>query len=555
MRTKRSRIRHLHDGTLSSFCRKTIQPVEQLEGRLLFATVTVCGFTQQAIQAAINQSQTGDTIYFPAGTYALQGTMFLPGHRTYQGQVDPSTEQSEAIFTEPKAPVGVESQVFELDHSDPTNVVFTGLEFDGAGLHLDYVPDHITIEDCTFANQTNAPYLIFTFNLTNSTIENNFFINDFGPECMMMYDQTDVQIVNNYFDNVNEGMHLWFNNPAMNTGINISNNDFHCVSTKAVEIQGATGNGLTVSNNIINDYNPSLVGAQTFCMSIVPYAYNVVIAGNQLQAPSTVPFGIEVCGYGTVIENNDIRGTDEGIVLQSPSENCIIKNNTLEGQRIPIVINSSPSGLTLGHNGRPLVSASLFAGSTTTGSKADYDVLANGTLAATQTTEVVGPATFDSQSTLRLKSIITSADGNTSTDNLYASLDSSLGFIAYGQTISSPDQSEIFNFSPEEIEAPASLVAGRTYIYTCAEKVDTVINPSGQKSESVEIFTRQIKLESYTETAVNVSAGIFQAYKVVETLTEGSTTTVVDDWFTPGVGLIKSISSTNETELTSYKNR
>jgi hypothetical protein len=354
MRTRRSR--HFPNGMLGHSRREIIQAVEQLEKRLLFAVVTVNGFTELAIQTAINQSHTGDTIYFPAGTYALQDTMNLPGHRTYQGEVNSATGQSEAIFTEPTAPVGVESQVFELDHSDPTNVIFTGLEFDGAGLHLDYVPDHITIEDCTFANQTNAPYLIFTFNLTNSTIENNFFINDFGPECMMMYDQTNVQIVDNYFDHVNEGMHLWFDNPAMNSGINISNNDFHYVSVKAVEIQGTTGNGLTVSNNAISDYDPSLIGLQTFCLSIVPYAHNIVITDNQLQAPSNVPFGIEVAGYGTIVENNSICGTDEGIVLQPPSDDCVIRGNTLSGQRIPIVINSSAPGLTLGPNSFPLTS-------------------------------------------------------------------------------------------------------------------------------------------------------------------------------------------------------
>src|SRR5579872_143625 len=71
------------------------QPVlELLETRRLLAQISVTNFgaipnnggdDTAAIQAAVNASSPGDTIFFPSGTYNLSNEIFLKGNRTYQG--------------------------------------------------------------------------------------------------------------------------------------------------------------------------------------------------------------------------------------------------------------------------------------------------------------------------------------------------------------------------------------------------------------------------------------------------------------------------------------
>src|SRR5450432_1526893 len=76
--------------------------LEHLESRRLLSTVDVTSFgakpndggdDKAAIQAAINASQPGDTILFPAGTYNFSDQVFLKGNRTYQGAGDSTVLQ------------------------------------------------------------------------------------------------------------------------------------------------------------------------------------------------------------------------------------------------------------------------------------------------------------------------------------------------------------------------------------------------------------------------------------------------------------------------------
>ena len=69
--------------------------LENLEQRNLFSTINVASFgavpndgndDSGAIMAAIHASSPGDTILFSGGTFNINGSITVPGDRTYLGQ-------------------------------------------------------------------------------------------------------------------------------------------------------------------------------------------------------------------------------------------------------------------------------------------------------------------------------------------------------------------------------------------------------------------------------------------------------------------------------------
>jgi hypothetical protein len=204
------------------------------------------------------------------------------------------------------------------------------------------------------------------------------------------------------------------------------------------------------------------------------------------------------------------------------------------------------------------VSDSIFAGSLATGSKADYEVFSSGKLLGNQDGQVVGPATFNGHSATRLKSTFLPKGSTipTTTTNYYATL-GSLGFEAFGETMTTTSYTSNLYFSPEEIEFPASVVAGKTYKSTYIDK--TIQTIGGHSTTSYLTIILEVKLVNASPTvSITVPAGTFKCYQLDQVTYAGSPTpSTLTAYYAPNVGLVESISpapGNGEIELTSYHN-
>jgi hypothetical protein len=210
--------------------------------------------------------------------------------------------------------------------------------------------------------------------------------------------------------------------------------------------------------------------------------------------------------------------------------------------------------------GRTLFNISLmdFIGSLKTSTRYDYDVYSGSTLQSTQVEEVMGPATFDGHSCTRLKSIFTGVSTpGTSEKDQYLTVDPTIGAIVYGSVqtnmFGSNTETITTKNSPAEVEAPFSLVPGKTYKSVYTSYAETVVDPGDHKSLQTLDITRHVTLESDTTVQLKVPAGTFNVYVLDVKETSSAGTELVRDWLAPGIGLIESQTPDQTVVLTGYK--
>lgn len=111
------------------------------------ATVTVDGFTVEAIESAMSQAGPGDTVFFPGGVYELSRSFTLASQVNYVG--DPVTAAVLRFGEE-------QGHQLTLTATGLTNVTIRGLRFDNVGLEYAYAVG-LTLKDCQFVNGRPAP--------------------------------------------------------------------------------------------------------------------------------------------------------------------------------------------------------------------------------------------------------------------------------------------------------------------------------------------------------------------------------------------------------------
>ena len=224
-----------------------------------------------AIQSAINASASGDTIYFPGGTYKISATLSILSNRTYVGEF---AGQVQSILSEQTANL----YAAELQ-SGGQNVTLTGLTFQNNGFTIDlgHTPANgVKIENCTFQN-IPGECIYVTVGATNMNIVGNTFLNDMGDNGLVGYLLNGCTFTDNYFNMVNEGCHL----SGTCTNVTIARNTGINMHRMGIEIQGSGYQNLLVEDNdFSNWYTPN---ESSFGLSIVPSSGpNVVTQYNTL---------------------------------------------------------------------------------------------------------------------------------------------------------------------------------------------------------------------------------------------------------------------------------
>jgi Right handed beta helix region len=307
------------------------------------STITVVpSEARTQIQAAINNSHAGDTIYFQAGTYNLCGLRLAAG-RTYMGATNGQT-------------------ILHYPGSCPLMVFYgSGLTvqhitFDGGGLYLGGAVSNVNVEYNTFQNITFGPNaqtewgnwtttigVFIDTSATNTDISHNSFHNistqilsqyvdhNLGVTAIFGYSLSNTTINYNTFDTLNEGIHFF-----AGENVQINHNTITHFHRIGMEIQNNTRNLELGYNSISEPVTPFWV---TFGISAAITGGNANIHDNFIddQVEKTcgsgcwIGYGIEAWGTGTVATNNTIQGHWGNGVAIGPSTNLQVVKNAICG--------------------------------------------------------------------------------------------------------------------------------------------------------------------------------------------------------------------------------
>jgi hypothetical protein len=313
---------------------------EMLESRQLMSTVNVTDYGAKpsdgnddtaAIRAAIDDSHSGDTVYFPAGTYDVGDSITLRGDRNYRGQ-----DQNSIIKGNAK------HHLFKL-HDD--NVRIENFTFDGKAIFIDHANNqmvgNVVINNNTFhvhARGDNFNGITFTTGLRDSEITNNNFDRIDGDNGVHGYNWANLRIANNSFRNGEEGIHVVdFTDQSHN--LTIEQNYFSNLHRMGVEVQGG-GSDTLVQDNFYE--NPSMTSnpddnMSTFAYSIIAdHSRGTVVRRNTSIAPERpdgkgVRIIFELGGENVkCYDNYSVGGND--VAILNTSVNGVIRDNKFTGQ-------------------------------------------------------------------------------------------------------------------------------------------------------------------------------------------------------------------------------
>jgi hypothetical protein len=311
--------------------RTVVSTLEGLESRRLFADINVADFGARpndgqddtgAIRAAMAASKAGDTINFAAGEYTINDTITARSNREYKGWGGATLKREGQGF------------IFQNDNSN-YNITFTDLTFDRGGVNVaaDRTGEHILIRGCTFKDMQGGwpigDAIFAPSGLRDSKITRSTFKDIEGDNGLYGFNTFDrVEISHNHFDNVWEGIHLYYNSGSdlkviYNTGVNWTR--------MPVELQGRNAKNTLVEGNKFTSWRSDKVYHESFALSIMNYGEGTIIRNNIVSGPHEAPVGIEVGGRRGLVEGNVITGFREGMHLVDTT-GTEIRNNQFRDQ-------------------------------------------------------------------------------------------------------------------------------------------------------------------------------------------------------------------------------
>jgi Pectate lyase superfamily protein len=292
------------------------------------------------LQTAIDRTPVGGTLIFPAGRYRITRPLELRSGRTYQGE-DGAQLMGEG---------GNFNATTEYDNTH--DLIIENLIFVAGGLSLNgqRVPaTNVIISHCTFENiltdnknWTTHNAIFSPSGLRNSKIVANRFIHileggeaklgDSDAGGIAGWGMDHVEVSDNRFDTVNQGVHVFFNQPWPSSHVVFRRNVGVRIHRMGIELQAGNTVGLLVEENRFSDFlNPYW---NTFGLSIAAdgnldgIVRNNTIIG--LPAPQTgvkYGIGIEIGGVHTLVTGNRVEGLFVMGVGLGTAPRALVENN------------------------------------------------------------------------------------------------------------------------------------------------------------------------------------------------------------------------------------
>ncbi len=252
-----------------------------------------------AITNAVNASASGDTIYFPAGTYNVSQPLTIASNRTYFGQPGAILNMTGT------------SALVAGTNNPGTNVTMIGVTFQTGGLWFNNTPksSNIILRNCTFQNIAVSQGALYINGASNFTIQGCAF-NNIANTGITPYNVAGFTITDNTFNKVSEGMHL--NGTCTNT--TVARNTGVLIHRMPIEIQGSGYQNLLVEDNHFSNWDDPFYDSMG--LSIVQNSgpnvltqYNTLLARPAAQPPphSSYACGIEI-GFDELVQYNFVEG-------------------------------------------------------------------------------------------------------------------------------------------------------------------------------------------------------------------------------------------------------
>ncbi len=281
--------------------------------------IAAAGFPTEhsdAIQTGIDDSNAGDTIYFPPGFYHLTSPLRLKSQQTYRG--------SKSAILKPTALRA--RPVLQLEGT--TSVTISGLTFQGGGIHLSGQNVSTRIEDNTFqdifdpAAAFGDEAAIFVAGpLSFAKIKSNTFLRiglkngrpgAKNAAALLAYHLENALIADNRFRDVYQAVSLIFEGrTGSGSGLVVTGNLIENAIRMGIEAQGHGVRGARFEANTVTMH---ATGDEDIGLSIViTGGFDTVVSANKVTRTGTpagpcAGMGIEAAGTNTAVTNNDIRG-------------------------------------------------------------------------------------------------------------------------------------------------------------------------------------------------------------------------------------------------------
>jgi hypothetical protein len=302
--------------------------------------VHVSGNDSAAINAAVNQASSGDTVFFASGTYSVTSAIPLKSGVLYHAEANVLLENSSggfAMYGSAVTQVGIDG--FTIDH--------------GAGINLENASSAITIVNNTFQNNDLNSFgqvCLFILGGSDYQIHDNTFAN--VRSALMYYNVSDFVFAHNtVHDSSGNGVSGICDDTQTHTGIVFDANSFDAIGRMGIELIDDVNdprpliNGMQVTNNTLGDMG--LAGGENIAISVVPCRSDggIVISGNVI-ASSTGGWGIEVCTPNAVVQGN----TSNGPIAIACSPGLQVNGNVITGNESFIKDGGYCGGETVGTN-------------------------------------------------------------------------------------------------------------------------------------------------------------------------------------------------------------
>ncbi len=342
--------------------RKNLNPrqtvLENLETRQLLSQISVTSFgaapndgrdDRSAIQAAVNASSPGDTIFFPSGTYNLSDEIMLKGGgRTYKGDSNTLLQGD---------------RYHHIFHISEDNTRVENFTLDGKPFMVD-TRNNAMVAGMVINNNTMRIHasgsdnngITFTTGLRNSSITNNTFDPIDGDNGIYGYYWDNLTIANNELKNGNEGIHV-IDHSNNSRNLLMEQNYFAGLHRMGVEYQGGGYNTILQDNwyekpSLTSNFNDN---NETFAYSIIATESNGTIARRNViiapERPDRVGcrIGYEIGGLNALIEDNYTSGVNHVVAANGfPGRTSVlVRNNFWEN----ILQGPVGAGLTQYNNG------------------------------------------------------------------------------------------------------------------------------------------------------------------------------------------------------------
>jgi hypothetical protein len=320
-----------------------------------------------AIQRCINRAHSGQTIYFPDGTYALGKPLNVKARLTYLG------ESAKAVLE--AANMG--EWILMFPNTGGKNITINTLTFEHGGINTlgnGETPDHIRITNCRFQNLTathgdwQRQNFIYADNgLSHSQIDHNSFFmllgngktrnnndpnydGDLPRSALFAFGLNETSVDHNTFDRVYQAIKVCQVFPFKAQNVYIGWNVMTRLHRMGIEVQGPQGCGrqqpagvpintknFTIEHNSMTDWDDYywLSFGISFANPPVDTAIirdNLIVGSEYYDAPG-VPaahpaMGIEAAGQPVHVYNNRLKGPwGAAIAVFSGSMNGEVHHN------------------------------------------------------------------------------------------------------------------------------------------------------------------------------------------------------------------------------------